>query len=376
MGERSPTVRDVAALAGVSTATVSRALGSAGEDVVALETRERVLWAAKKLNYTANHVARSLKTRATRTVGIVAPELANDFFMELAEGMERELEAQGYTLLVASSSNSIQGELKRLETLAERMVDGVVVIPAGSRGDHLGLLAKRGIPVVLVDRLVEGAVLDAVLSDNETGSAELTRALLADGYRRIAFVGGDVTISTARERLSGYARALAEQGLSPLREDLRLGGMGIDEGYQRMDEILALEDPPPALVAVNLLVHLGIQRRLLEESGTAGTLDSVGGTHRRRKGQIEPGEREGREKPEKHRFAIAAFDETPYSPFLPFCRYTAAQDAMGLGRAAAAKIMAKIKTNASQDARRSGEAEVRTERADILRLPVRIIRHD
>lgn len=372
MGERAPTVRDVAALAGVSTATVSRALGAEGGVLVVLETRERVLRAAKKLNYTANHVARSLKTRATRTVAIVAPELANDFFMELAEGMERELEAQGYTLLVASSSNSIQGERQRLETLAERLVDGVVVIPAGSRGDHLGLLAKRGIPVVLVDRLVEGAVLDAVLSDNEAGAAELTRSLLGEGYRRIAFVGGDVTISTARERLSGYARALAEQGLSPPREDLRLGGMGIDEGYQRMDEILGLPDPPPALVAVNLLVHLGMQRRLLEESGSPGAYAS--GAHG--SGAETRGHREGGE---GLRFAIAAFDETPYSPFLPFCRYTAAQDAAGLGRAAAAKILDKIKRSALRRSSRSGDAKLGAggaEDADILRLPVRIIRHD
>jgi LacI family transcriptional regulator len=362
MEERAPTVRDVAALAEVSTATVSRALGAEGGDLVALETRERVLWAAKKLNYTANHVARSLKTRATRTVAIVAPELANEFFMELAEGMEKELEAQGYTLLVASSSNSIQGERQRLETLAERLVDGVVVIPAGSQGDHLGLLAKRGIPVVLVDRLVEGSVLDAVLSDNEAGAAELTRSLLAEGYRRIAFVGGDVTISTARERLSGYARALAEQGLSPGREDLWLGGMGIDEGYQRMNEILGL--PPPALVAVNLLVHLGIQRRLLEESETPGPPVTRAGTRGHREGVA------GR------RFAIAAFDETPYSPFLPFCHYTAAQDATGLGRAAARKILSKIKLNA--EGKVNGESRNETEeskKVEILRLPVRIIKH-
>ena len=392
MGERAPTVRDVAALAGVSTATVSRALGTGGEALVALETRERVLRAAKTLNYTANHVARSLKIRSTRTVAIVAPELANDFFMELAEGMERELEAQGYTLLVASSSNSIQGERERLETLAERLVDGVVVIPAGSRGEHLGLLAKRGIPVVLVDRLVEGAVLDAVLSDNEAGAAELTRLLVADGYRRIAFVGGDVTISTARERLSGYARALAEQGLSPSREDLWLGGMGIDEGYRRMDEILELPDPPPALVAVNLLVHLGIQRRLLEESRSpmvhsppSHSLPSQGlavhGPAGHGPGTVGRGRREGKE---GFRFAIAAFDETPYSPFLPFCRYTAAQDAAGLGRAAAVKIVGKIKRNAPQGSSRAGASELGQERAegigkaeavDILRLPVRIIRH-
>jgi LacI family transcriptional regulator len=333
----------VAALAGVSTATVSRALHGAGQPV-SPATRDRVAKAARRLHYRANHVARSLKTRSTRTIAILAPELANEFFMELAEGMERELGRSGYTLIVASSGNSAEEEVKRLAVLSERLVDGVVVIPAGGRGDHLRELADRGIPVVLVDRLVEGAALDAVLSDNEGGAAALTRALLADGFRRIAFLGGDPAISTARERLAGYTRALKEAGLPVREDDLYLGGMGIEDGFRRMDELLARPEPPEALLAVNLLVHLGAQRRLL--AATDRTSADPGGAARR----SGP--------------AIAAFDETPYSAFLPACRYTAAQDAAGLGAAAARRILGRI------DSGGAGGAP-----AEIIRLPVAIISH-
>ena len=347
MKNRPATVTDVAALARVSTATVSRALNPSSAELVSSEARERVFAAAAKLDYAANHAARSLKTRSTRTVAILAPEFANEFFMELAEGMERELEKSGYMLLVASSVNSQEEEAKRLALLSRRLVDGIVVIPAGKRGDHLQAISDRGTPVVLVDRLVEGAKLDAVLSDNEEGAFCLTRALLMDGLTRVAFVGGDVTISTARERLSGFARALAEAGFAADSTSTRLGGMGIEDGFRRMDEILRADDPPEALFAVNLLVHLGMQRRLLQ----AGT------------------QADGR--PVSARFVLASFDETPYSPFLPSCRYTAAQDAAGLGAAAARLVLDRIRARGNAAA---GEKSVPAE-PRIVRLPTTLIRH-
>lgn len=335
------TIRDVAALAGVSTATVSRCLDPACSQLVTAETRQRVLDAAGRLRYTVNHVARSLKTKSTKTIAVIAPELSNDFFMELTEAMDKVLERSGYTLLVASASNSVEEEKKRLFLFAERLVDGIIVIPSGSRGEHLHQLARQGMPLLLVDRLVEGCSIDAVLSDNEAGSAALTRALIQDGYKRIAFVGGDISISTARERLAGYGRAMAEAGL-PVEGDLiRLGGMGVSDGYKRMDELLHSPMSPEALVVVNLLVHLGMQRRLLEEKEKGVALPS---------------------------FAIAAFDETVYSAFLPFCTYIAAQDIAGLGRLAAEQILKKI----DEAKRLPATGIIQSTEPVIVRLPVHI----
>jgi LacI family transcriptional regulator len=339
------TIRDVAAAAGVSTATVSRTLAPDNAGRVSEKTRRRVFSAVENLEYRTNHTARSLKTRSTRTVAIVAPELANDFFMDLAEGMEGELDAHGYTLLIASSANSGEEEKKRLSVLADRMVDGMVVIPAGARGEHLKTLAERGVPVVLVDRLVEGADLDAVLSDNEAGAFELTRALLTDGYRRIAFIGGDITISTARERLSGFGRALAEGGIRPEPDWIRLGGMGMEDGYRGMRAILNFRRRPEALVAVNLLVHLGMERCLLDQNQP-----SAG----------------------KGAMVIAGFDETAYTPFLPACRYTAAQDAAGMGKQAVQRILERIAVQKNKD---RPDAAEETVKGRIIRLPVRIVRH-
>jgi LacI family transcriptional regulator len=309
-----------------------------------------VFAAAAGIGYRTNLAARSLKTRSTRTVGIVAPELANNFFMDLAEGIEKELSAKGYTLLVASSDNSVEGEKKRVAMLADRMVDGIVVIPAGSRGEHLSSLHTGGIPVVLVDRLVEGTRIDAILSDNEAGARSLTAKLLEDGFRRIVFVGGDKAVSTARERMAGFKAAMKAAGIRLNRDSFRLGGMEVEDGFAHMDVILKSGRPPEALVAVNLLVHLGMERRLLARF---------------------PGRRT-----EGYMPVIAAFDESDYTPFLPACRYTVAQDTASMGKEAVRRILERIaRRKKGGNGFQEEQFQTGNTEPQIIRLPVTILKH-
>jgi LacI family transcriptional regulator len=276
------------------------------------------------------------------TVAVVFPELANDFFMDVAEGIERELLADGFTMLLSSSLNSIEEEKKRISMLANRMVDGMLIIPAGSRGEHLQSLSDQGMPIVLVDRIVEGTDLDGVTSDNEEGTFLLTKALLGDKFRRIAFVGGEITLSAARERLSGYARALAEAGIKPEPSWISLGGMDVEDGYRHMAKLLKKRNPPDAMVAVNLMVHLGMERYLLDWNGHAAASNP--------------------------QIVIAGFDESRYTPFLPACRYIASQDAAGIGSQAGLRIIEKIrgkKTSVPGSENSGGR---------IIRLPVTISR--
>jgi len=331
------TIRDVAAVAGVSTATVSRVLAPENSRPVAEKTRNRVIAAASKLDYRMNYTARSLKRQSTMTIAVVFPELANDFFMDVAEGIEKELLAEGYTMLLSSSLNSVEEEKKRISMLTERMVDGMVIIPAGSQGEHLQSLSDHGMPIVLVDRIVEGTKLDGVTSDNEEGTFRLTKALLSDGFKRIAFVGGEITLSAARERLSGYARALAEAGIKPEPSWICLGGMEVEDGYRWMENLLNKPDPLEAMVAVNLLVHLGMERCLLDMNGL------------------------------KPSVVIAGFDESRYTPFLPACRYIASQDAAGIGKKAGQRIIEKIRM------KKAINIEYKKPTEQIIRLPVTII---
>ena len=330
------TIKDVAVTAGVSTATVSRVLAPESSMPVAEKTRSRVMAAAEELGYRLNYAARSLKRQETMTIGVIFPELANDFFMDVAEGVERELHSRGYTMLLSSSRNSVEEEKKRISMLADRMVDGILIIPAGSQGDHLQSLSDQGMPMVLVDRIVEGTELDAVTSDNEDGTFHLTKALLADGFRHLAFVGGEITLSSARERLSGYTKALAEAGIKPEPSLICLGGMEVEDGYRQMESLMKRQNPPEAMVAVNLLIHLGMERYLLDMSSAPPVV-------------------------------IAGFDESRYTPFLPACRYIASQDAVGMGRRAGKRIIEKIREKKDLNEKRiSGER--------VIRLPVIVSR--
>jgi LacI family transcriptional regulator len=316
MKPRAVTIHDVAREAGVSTASVSRVVN--GDRPVLDETTLKVKAAIEKLGYKANEVARSLKTRATKTIGIVAPILASDFFMLIAESMERELTAHGYSLIVCSSSESVDEEIARLNLLSNRLVDGIAMIPNAERCDHVKEIQASGIPVVFIDRLPREANADAVLVDNEGGARAATEALIADGFRRIGFLGAGLEVMTARERYEGYCSAMAKAGLRVEKEFTSFGNLHIDSGYHAMEEMLARPDPPAAYFIVNADTHIGATNYLM----TAG-------------------------KAHRDRVVFASFDEMFYSPLLQFCRYSVSQPIAEMGVGAARLLLKRIEGKAS-----------------------------
>jgi len=332
---RAVTIKDVAGKARVSTATVSRVLND--DPHVAEGTKRRVRAAVDELGYNMNQVARSLKTRATRTIGIVAPELASQFFMLLAENMDRELAARGYGLVVCSSWDSVEEEKLRLRLLSERLIDGIVMIPASDQWRHIAAVRSKGIPLVLVDRRIEGGGLDAVLVDNEGGAFEAVSALIADGHRRIGFIGGSLDVSTARERYFGYRRAMEKAGLRIEPDFVQFGPLVIDAGYRAMRAMLQKPDPPEAYFIVNADTHVGATNYLMAEG------------------------REWRAK-----ISFAAFDEMPFSPLLTFCRYAVQQPIADMAAQAVRLVLARISGAGG------GAAGAPPE---VIRLKTRLIRH-
>ena len=329
-GRRNVTIRKVATHAQVSTATVSRVLNDDAK--VTPATRARVLEAVEATGYKVNIVARSLKTSKTKTIGIMAPDLSGDFFMFIAESLDRELSAHGYSLVVSVSHDSPEEEAKRLRHLAERLVDGIVMIPATDKGRHFALLGDFGIPIVFVDRRVTDMESDAVLSDNEGGAYEATKALIQDGYRRIGFIGGKVGISTSIERFAGYQRALDEAGIPVEDEFVRFGPPTLPFGYHAMEEMLGNPDSPEAWFLVNAFCHIGATNYLISDRSERA-----------------------------RSIVIAAFDEMPYSPLLRNCRYAVQQSMAEMGRTAAKLILKRIM---------EPEAEPMT-----IRLKTRLIHH-
>lgn len=301
---RAVTITEVAEAAGVSTATVSRVVN--GDERVSSATAAKTKRAIDELGYKANQVARSLKTRATMTIGVVAPELASDFFMLLAESMDRYLSSRGYSLIVCSSRENAEYEAKRLRFLSHRLVDGIIMIPATSHGEHVREIQDKGIPIVFIDRMAADSTADAVLVDNSGGAREATEALIADGYTRIGFLGANLEVTTARERYEGYREAMSSAGLEIEANFTRFGNLHIESGYRCMEEMLSRPDAPEAYFIVNAENHIGATNYLM----------TAGRAHR-------------------DRIVFASFDEMPYSPLLQYCRYSVSQPIGEMGETAA-----------------------------------------
>ena len=260
------TVKEVALHAGVSTATVSRVLNN--EPGIRDETRSRVLESIKKTGYRLNKAARSLKTSRSGTVGLLVPELVNDFFMTVAQGVEDILRAKGYGIIICNANNDVQYEEDRIDLLIEQCVDGVIIIPASAEGSHFNRLSDAGIPVVMVDRLVNGFEADAVLTDNIRGAYSAMEELIGSGCRRFGFIGGSLELTNFNERFEGFKQALNDYGIGIEDEIIKFGDVHIDSGYSLMKELMSVQNPPENVFIANYYLQVGATKYLIENAGS------------------------------------------------------------------------------------------------------------
>jgi LacI family transcriptional regulator len=254
MSAARPTIVDVAARAGVSTATVSRVLS--GSQVASVEARERVLTAAEALDYRPSAVARALKLQSTRTIGLVVTDIENPFFPQLVGAIESEATARGYGLLLCNTTDDAERELAALHLLVDRRVDGIIVASSRAMRRHGARLRNIGVPVVLVN---SGGVngLAGIETAQRRGGRLAADHLLGLGHRQIAHVTAPRSNAAAAARLSGVrdaVRAVAGAHLEILAGDSR-----VDGGVQ------AVADLPPgvtAIVCYNDLTAIGVMRGL------------------------------------------------------------------------------------------------------------------
>ena len=259
----SARMKDIAQDLGVSLMTVSKALRSHSD--ISEETRRRVMQRARELNYRPNWIARSLVTRRTYMVGLIIPDLMHSFFAEVAKGVARKFEPLGYQIVLSNSEENPDTELRQVQTLLDRSVDGVVVAPAESNGraELFRILQNRKIPYVLIDRMptsYEGHYVG--VRDEEIG-AMATAHLIDQGCRRIAHLRGPA-IPPATGRLRGYRRALARHNLEA-RPDYIVSGQHEDgSGYQGMRKLLELRRQPDGVFCYNDPVAAGAVKAILE----------------------------------------------------------------------------------------------------------------
>ncbi len=251
-----PTMADVARAANVSTATVSRVLRGE-EGVSSAETKARVLASAAKLGYIVNGVASSMRSRQTRTVGLVIADVANPWFGQLAAGVESVLGPAGFSVILANTNNSVEREQAAVRTLLQKQVDALVVASSSADGEHLRDAADRGTRIVLVDAELPGLDVDSVTIDNEAAARAATEHLLEAGHEDIAIVAGGPGPASDRARLDGYTHALAERGVTLRPEYVRTGSVTFDGGRAAVAGMLALPRRPSAIFATNNLMTVG-----------------------------------------------------------------------------------------------------------------------
>lgn len=257
------TIKDVAALAGISYTTVSHVVNKTRP--VSEEARLKVEAAIKSLDYVPSAVARSLKAKTTATIGLLVPNSLNPYFAELARGIEDYCERNGYCVILCNSDDNPDKQRSYLRVLLEKRIDGLIVASAGGDSGLAQGLAGVRTPMVIVDRGLEGLDADMVRIDHEYGAYLATRHLLELGHRDIATIGGPAHTSVAQMRLAGYCRALQEAGVEVPKERMLESDFTSTGGYSAAT-ILLEKNPPSAIFAGNDMIGIGVLRAAAERN--------------------------------------------------------------------------------------------------------------
>ena len=261
------TVEAIAKRLRISAMTVSRALNNRPN--VSKKTKERVLVAAQKYGYVPNHIARSLATKKTNTIGVVVPEITHSFFPEVIRGIEDAVYATGYHLILTHSAEDTNREQDAINTLQSKRVDGMLISTAQTVTDDFTYkeTMQRGTPIVFFDRIVRNIGASCVGIDDESCCAMVTEHLISHGYKVIAHLSGPSTVSIGKERLAGFRRAMKTHDLEFKPELVIQSGFHENGGYGAMKKLLQLpaEKRPNAVVAVNDPAAFGAMKAILEQ---------------------------------------------------------------------------------------------------------------
>lgn len=248
-------IKDVAAAAGLSVATVSRALNN--HPSVSAEARARVLAAVDALGYRPNAVARSLRTDQTRTLGLVISDVLNPYFTELARFVEEEARALGYSVIIGNADERPELQDHHVRTLLDRRIDGLLVSPADGRSPLTLDAAHGSTPMVFLDRWLPGVDVPVVRADGRAAIRDLVAHLHGLGHRRLAIIAGPAATTTGRERVEAFREALGEHGL-PLPDDLiGQGDFQAASGRRATERFLDLPERPDVVFAADNLMALG-----------------------------------------------------------------------------------------------------------------------
>ncbi len=249
------TIRDIAARAGVSVATVSHVINQTR--FVSKELTARVKDAMEECNYYPNLVAGSLRKRKTGTIGIITPDNCNLYYAELVRTLDTLLFSQGYNIITCNSAYELVKEVGYLDLLISRRVDGVIIVPTSNSAETLEKVQRRQIPVVVLDRKIENVAADMVLVDNVKGGYLATEHLLKLGHRTIGYIDRSIEQSHSLNRRAGYLRALRDYGVRVNKSLIVKGGFTYREGLECAKRLMQNVQRPTAIFTYNDVTAIG-----------------------------------------------------------------------------------------------------------------------
>jgi len=258
------TIKDIAKLAGVSTATISMVVNKKDERI-SVATREKVLRIIEENGYVPNRIASSMVTKSTKTIGLVIPDIANPFFPELARGVEDRANAAGYNVILCNSDNKLEKEDSYIEMLQEKMVDGIIFNASSRRIEVSNVLKKVKLPVVTVDREILGLTNQGKITvNNEKGAFEAVNHMRKNNYNNIVHISGPMTSKTAKERYTGYLKALNLNEDDMESSKLYEGSFTSEWGYDAVKKIVSSNQEFDGIFCGNDMIALGALKALKE----------------------------------------------------------------------------------------------------------------
>ncbi|MBA7523158.1 Ribose operon repressor [subsurface metagenome] len=257
------TLKMVAEKAEVSVNTASRAINNKAD--INFETKKRVLKVAQELGYVQNATAVALRTKKTRTLGVVIADNRNPFYAEVLNGIEEAAREKNYHIILANTQRDYQKEEEAINLLLAKRVDGLLITPVQDRNDDIKKLIEANIPFVIVGRDFENIEVDAVYNDEVKGGFFATEYLIKKGHKRIAFINGFLHKSPAQGRLEGYKKALKEHGI-PLDDMMvSVGDIDVEDGYERTKQMLEKNLDFTAIFAYNDMMAFGAMQAVKEK---------------------------------------------------------------------------------------------------------------
>jgi len=259
------TIKDIAAELNISPSTVSRALRDHPD--ISTKTKEEVNSLAKELDYHPDSIAQSLKQRRTNLIGVIVPEIKNNFFSAAISGIEEIAYRAGYAIIVSQSNESYEREALNIRALISNRIAGLLIsISRGTtQDDQFRLLERQQIPFVFFDRVCEGVEASKVVVDDFNGAFKAVEYLIDSGYTRIAHLAGPRHLSVSQYRLNGYLSALKKHKI-PYDERLVIfGGLDEEDGYDGMSRLMELDVLPDAVFAANDPVAIGAFEKIKEQ---------------------------------------------------------------------------------------------------------------